>query len=84
MQVSLATEAWSLKKQATQSVLAANLFDAVQAFDSASTVRTTFNELFGSVIFPVLYNDWKSLVYSVAGLKSVTGKCLLIDLFMLG
>lgn len=70
-------------KRVTRSVLAAELFAAVNAFDCASTLRVTLNDIFGLVVPLVIYTDSKSLFDSITGLNSTTEKRLLIDLFIL-
>lgn len=70
-------------KRVTRSVLAAELFAAVAAFDYSSTLRGTINEVFGRIIPLVLFTDSKSLYDCLVGINSTTEKRLLIDLCML-
>lgn len=74
----------SLKsKRVTWSVLAAELFTAVDAFDCASTLRVTLNDILGLVVPLVIYTDSKSLFGSITALNSTTEKRLLINLYLL-
>lgn len=70
-------------KRVTKSVLASELFAAVHAFDVASTLRVTLNNIFDRSIPLVLYTDSKSLFDSIVGMNSTTEKRLLIDLSLL-
>lgn len=70
-------------KRVTRSVLAAELFAAIHAFDISSTLRLSLNDLFGYAVPLILYTASKSLFDSVTGLNSTTEKRLLIDLCVL-
>lgn len=65
-------------KRITRSVLAAELFAAVNAFDYASTLRVTINEVFGRFVPLVLYTDSKSLFESIVGTNMTTEKGYLL------
>lgn len=70
-------------KRVTKSVLAAEYFAAVHAFDFASALRTTLVGFFSRVVPSVLYTDSTPLFRSVVGLNPTTKKRLLIELCIL-
>ena len=70
-------------ERVTRSMLGAELFAVVHAFDYGSTLRLTLNKMFGRTISLVLYTDSKSLYDSLVGMTAITEKRLLIDLCML-
>lgn len=61
-------------KRATRSVLTAELFPAVIAFDHASTLCVTLNKIFGRLIPLALYTDSKLLYDGLVGINSTTEK----------
>ena len=61
-------------KRVTRSVLAAELFATVHAFDYGRTLRVTLNKMFGRTIPLVLYTDSKSLYDSLVGMNDTTEK----------
>lgn len=70
-------------KRMTRSVLSSELYVAVHAFDFASTLKTTINDIFGKLVSLTLYTDSKSLYDGLVGINATTEKRLLIDLRML-
>lgn len=70
-------------KRITRSVLAAELFAVVYAFDYESTVRLAVNGIMGKDIPLVIYTDAKSLFEGLVGINATTEKRLMIDLTML-
>lgn len=61
-------------KRVTKSVLAAELFAAVNALDTASTARASMNDILNGIISLILYTDSKSLVDSIIGINFTTEK----------
>lgn len=66
-------------KRVTRSVLAAELFAAVNAYDSASTLRVVIDAVFGRVVSLVLYIDPESLYDSLVGINATSEKRLLFE-----
>lgn len=70
-------------KRVARSVLAAELFSMVHAFDISTTMRLTLNMVFNRLVPLKLYTDSKSLYDSLVRINSTTEKRLLVDLHML-
>lgn len=67
-------------KRVTRSVLVADLFSLVHAFNFLSTLRMKLIGMFGRDIAMVLYTDSKSLYDGIVAINSTKEKLLLIDI----
>lgn len=70
-------------KRITRSVLAAELFAVVHAFDYASTVRPAVNEIMEKVVLLNIYTGSGSLFEGLVEVDATTEKRQTIDLTML-
>lgn len=70
-------------KRITRSVLAAELFAVVNAFDFSSALRLAVNEMLGREFPLSLYTDSKTLFENLVGINATSEIRLMIDLTML-
>lgn len=70
-------------KRVARSLLAAELFPTVHAFDFAGPLRTTIDDLFDCIVTLVLYNDFKIPFDRVGGLNAMSKGTSLIYLTLL-
>lgn len=70
-------------KRVSRSVLAAEVFALVHAFDSVSSIREYISLMFDRIILLSVYNNSKSLFDAIVGIHPTTEKQLLIDLSLL-